>query len=349
MMSPKHSYASVFPLPVFNFEGGSAPSDLLVKVHDSIRVEDVSKLMQQTPPGFWTDWSFEHGEREAIRLKNTRYALVRRFECVDSEEMAEKETSKNLLYRLYLTLKVICPTKARYLVLHYDLKEENPTIRNTWRNEFDSELLDCEFGFPIRPVALCELAQMARESLDMLGNRTLPVTQATYNFEIGHRAEFVNVRHMLWVAGLEALFSSREWQHQGADVVKKRVGYFLGDNFVIYPDQRELGLPRLIGMSLRDVLGEIFDLRNHFAHGTWPDKGWAGKVCRPTATGVGHINYSGMLLEAAAATLRGCLRKILGDEKWINVFNDKAKMNSYFASRGLIRERKRSRNDCNLT
>jgi len=259
--------------------------------------------------------------------------------------MAEKETSKNQLYRLYLTLKIIRATKERFLVLHYTLGDGNPRVEDSWRNEFDSELLDCEYGFSICPGDLYELARVAPQSLPILGNRTLSVTQAIYNLEIGCRAEFFNVRHLLWVVGLDALFSSKQWEHRGADVIKKRIALFLGEDFAIYPDKRELHLPRLIGMSLRDSLDEIYKLRNHFAHGTWPDKSWAGKVCRPRAVGTGDVNYSGILVEAAAATLRGCLRKILSDDEWVSMFNDKKRMNAYFASRGLVRK---PRATCNV-
>ena len=175
-------------------------------------------------------------------------------------------------------------------------------------------------------------------SLEILGDRTLPVTQAVYSLEIGYRAEFFNVQHLLWVVGLDALFSSKKRKHQGADVVKRRVAHFLGDDFLIYPQQRESGLPKLIGMSLTDALDEIFVLRHNFAHGTWPARSWAGKICRPTAFGTGSVYYSGMLLEAAAATLRGCLRKILVDEDLLSMFNEKKRMNGYFQKLGIVRK-----------
>jgi hypothetical protein len=327
------SYASVFPIPVDAYERSWSESELLVQINESIRIEDVSDLIQKTPFEFWTEWSHEHGERECKRLRNTRYALVRRFECATSEDVAEKEISKNLLYRLYLSLKVIRASKERFVALHYLVGKGNPTVRGSWRNEFDSELLDCEFEFPIRPEDLRELANVARQSLAIFANRTLSVTQAAYSLEIGYRAEFVNVKHLIWVVGLDALFSTDK--NTTSAVVKKRISDFLGEDFVMYPDQREIDLPRLIGLSLNDALEEIYKLRNHFAHGTWPDSRWAGKVCRPRALGTGDINYSGMLLEAAVAILRACLRKILNDNELMDMFNNKAKMHAHFAARGI--------------
>lgn len=332
------SYASVFPIHVNVFEGRWPESELHTQFCDSIKFEDVSALMEQTPPDFWTTWSHDFGQSETNRLRNTRYALVRRFECAGSEEAFEREKSKKLLYQFYLSLKVIRATKERFVVLPYTLGKGDPIVRDPWRNEFDNQLLDCEFGFPVRPGDLCELARISQQSIGILGDRRLPITQATYNLEIGYRAEFFNVRHLLWVVGLEALFSSRKRGHQGADVVKMRALNFLGEDFAIYDNQRESGLPRLIGISLRDALNEIYVLRNHFAHGTWPQNQWAGKVCRPLVFGTGHVTYSGMLLEAAASILRGCLRKILADDKWVSMFNDKKKMNAYFAELGLVRQ-----------
>jgi hypothetical protein len=334
------SYASVYPLPLDSVEKSWPEPDIFMTVEDGIQIEDVSKLIKETPTTFWKDWSYEHGELESKRLQNVRYALVRRFDCEESEELEEREQSKVLLYRLYLTLKVIRPTKQRFLVLHYAVANGRTRIKEPWRNDFDSELLDCESGFPLTLEDLKQLPPIARLSLKILGDRKFPVTQAVYNLEIGYRAEFFSVRHLLWVVGIDALFSSKKWAHQGADVVRKRVVEFLGKDFAIYPNDRDFGLPRLVGLSLDDALAEIYRLRNYFAHGSWPNKSWAGKHSRPLAFGGGHVNYSGVLLESAAAILRGCLRKILSDANWIEIFNDKKRMNKYFADRGLVRMRR---------
>jgi hypothetical protein len=331
MSVSSRSYASIFPLPPDLIDIEWPEPRVLIQLYDSIRIENVSTLFEHTPSEFWTEWSCDFGQNESRRIRNTKYAIVRRFECADSDLAAELENSKHLLYRLYLSLKVVRATEDRFLVLHCTMEQGRVTTRDRWRNEFESKLLDHESGFPKRPEDLDEVARIAQNSLAILGDRTLPVTEAVYSLEIGYRAEFFNVQHLVWVVGLDALFSTDK--NTTSAVVRTRIGEFLGEDFVIYPQNRDTDFPRLVGMSVRDSLKEIYDLRNYFAHGTWPNRDWAGKVCRTRVFGTAEVLYSGMLLETAVAVLRACLRKILTNTDLIAVFNDKAKVEAFFAAR----------------
>jgi len=333
-------HISLCPISVEHLEDD--PSNLLpLKISDSLFVEDVSEILHET--AFDPLVPQYYSKEEVGGLTKAKYALVRRIECEDGEEPNTRAESVRMLYQFYIGLKAIRPTTGRFQVLHYDMGVPKPRLPAGERNDYATILCDCEILNRVRIKDLMELVKLAPCISRTLISAKNPISQAAQSLEIGYRADFLNVRHLLWVVGLDALFTSTEWKNQGKDVAVGRIRDFLGLDFQIYPEQPFAGfdLPTLGSLLLKDVVEQIYKLRNDFAHGTWPDKQWAGRVCRRSLDPGRDIYYAEQLSEAASATLRGCLRKILSDSQSVEIFSDKAKMNSYFASRGLVRRRKK--------
>src|SRR3984957_21092103 len=100
-------HISLCPIAVDSFAcdwSGSLP----LQIVDSISVADVSNIVQETTFDILSPMFYSKSEID--RLRSIRYALLRRFECEDSERPLEDEKSADALYRLYLGLKVIRPT-----------------------------------------------------------------------------------------------------------------------------------------------------------------------------------------------------------------------------------------------
>jgi hypothetical protein len=325
--------------PIRNVTSDDPAWHLPLKLGASLYFDEVSKVFEETGfnllvPNFYT-------QEEVEALKKTRYGLVRYSECEERDNRDEDKESDRLLYPLYLGLKLIRPTAGKYQVLHYDMAQTLPRLPRGWRNDRGTLLSDCESLNTIRWKDLQELQVLAPCVLSTLSTAGNPIAQAVQSMEVGYRAEFSNVRHLLWVVGLDALFTSTEWENQGARVAVQRVEDFLGCGFEIYSENRadfesiDLKLPRT---TLSETLQDVYKLRNQFAHGGWPDKAWAGKVCRRSANGLEDIYYATTLSEAASAILRGCLKKILADPALTAMFKDKAKMNAHFSR--FVRKRK---------
>jgi hypothetical protein len=333
-------HTSICPIPSAYLGGDWSESSLPLKIADSLYFADVSQTTRETSFDAFAPHFFSKSEADG--LKRIRYGLVHHFECADSERSGEEEKSVRLLYQLYLGLKVIRPHAGRFQVFHYDMSQSIPRMPRVERNDHATILCECELLNSIRWVDLQELVAFAPSILIILKTAVPPISQAIQSLEIGYRADFLNVRHLLWVVGLDALFTSTEWENQGAKLTAKRVRYFLGSRFQIYSGEHfpDLGLPVPTSPSLSATLRDIYKLRNHFAHGAWPDKQWAGKVWRRSADSCRDIYYSEMLSEAASSILRGCLKKILADKQSVEMFNDKAKMNAHFAQLGLVRKKK---------
>ena len=150
--------------------------------------------------------------------------------------------------------------------------------------------------------------------------------------EIGYRADFPHVRHLLWVVGLDALFTSTEWGNRGTQVATGRIEDFLGGGFEIYSenradfefmdlDSRELPSPKRCR--------SMYKLRNQFAHGRSPDKAWAGKVCRRSANGLEDIYTRQSFPKQDQRFCGGSLKKFWLILLLTAMFNDKAKMNLF--------------------
>jgi hypothetical protein len=338
---PPSRYISICPILAINAESHWLNSSLPVKIADSLFFADVSEIIRETTFASLTPLLLSKSEADG--LKHLRYALVRHFECRDAERPFEEEESANLLYRLYLGLKVIRPSSGRFQVFHYEMSQTPPRLPRGSRNDYATILCDsCECLNRMRHEDLQELVTLAPSILSVFQKGALPVSQATQSLEIGYRADFLNVRHLLWVVGLDALFTSTEWENQGAKLSAKRITNFLGSDFQIYSGEHftDLGLPAPTNPPLNKTLRDIYRLRNHFAHGAWPDRQWAGKVWRRSADSCRDIHYSELLSEAASSILRGCLRKILSDKQSVEMFNDKAEINAHFAQLGLVRKKK---------
>jgi hypothetical protein len=310
-----------------------------LKIADSLSFADVSEIFRETTFDSLALLFPSKSELEA--LKRVRYGLIREFECAEGDRHLEDEKSAQMLYCLYLGLKVVQPFSGRFQIFHYDLAQSMPRLPRGARNDFATILCDSERLNRIRPIDLDQLKAFAPLLLTVLKDGTLPVSQAMQSLEIGYRADFLNVRHLLWVVGLDALFTSTEWENQGAGLAARRIAHFLGSRFQISSPElfSDLGFSAPANPNLSDALHDIYKLRNHFAHGTWPEKRWAGTVWRQNVDFSRNVFYSEFLSEATSAILRGCLKKVFSDGSLVEMFNEKARMNAHFAT--ILRKRKK--------
>ena len=334
-------HISTCPISAHYLEEESAGVKLPLKLAESLYVEDVSDILEKTNFDPLIDQFYSKSEVESLR--RTRYALTRRFACEDWVSHEENRNSEALLYQLYLGLKMIRPSGGRFEVLHYDLDQAVPRLPRGSRNDYSTIPCDCDlliWPFNLQS-DLDELAALTPSILGTLKDARNPISQAVNSLEIGYRGDFLNVRHLLWVIGLDALVTSTEWENRGKEVAIERVTDFLGTNFEIYPEKPHPNYssgPTLPNLKLKEVVHDVYRLRNDFAHGTWPDKAWAGKVSRRSADDARDIYYAEVLSEAASSILRGCLRKIFADPHFVQRFRDKTKMNDHFRARGLVRK-----------
>jgi hypothetical protein len=145
------------------------------------------------------------------------------------------------------------------------------------------------------------------------------------------------VQFFLWSSALEALYTtqSKDGQNSGSKVASERIKSLIGGSTSIYPPGELLKSIPNPGYSVNDVIGEIYCLRNHIAHGDKvPDYYFA-------APGRDDINTPllkrwQMLTEALSFIVRRSILTILKDGL-LNDFADASTSEAYFLSKGLTK------------
>lgn len=144
-------------------------------------------------------------------------------------------------------------------------------------------------------------------------------------------------RFFLWTAALESLFTSqsRGGQHSGSMVAKERVKFLLGATTPVYPPGEFMDLDPDPGLTVADVIDEIYCLRNHTAHGDKLPDLYYEAAGRPDFQGSSVVKGE-MLLEAISSIIRQCLLKIL-KENLIHHFADATSSEAYFTASNLTK------------
>ena len=137
------------------------------------------------------------------------------------------------------------------------------------------------------------------------------------------------VRFFLWTAALEALFTSHtSEEHRGSLVAKERIKWVLGEDTLIYPSDELTEFDTDPKLKVRDVIDEIYCLRNHIAHGDRLPQYYFETVGRK-AIDESPIYMGEMLSEAISSIVRQSLLVIL-ERGLISHFKDAPTAENYF-------------------
>jgi hypothetical protein len=154
--------------------------------------------------------------------------------------------------------------------------------------------------------------------------------------ELGYISEFIDVKQLMWATALDGLFTSAK--HWGSDLASRRIQHFLGADTRIYKQADFASYMLVPSLTLKQVVPDIYKLRNRFAHGEWVPKEF---LDRPGYSGkAGEVlNYADVLLEATSIILRMSLVRIL-KEDLIEIFGTKSQLDWYFSRAGLVNKKR---------
>lgn len=188
-------------------------------------------------------------------------------------------------------------------------------------------LEDCEARFgPAKPQRFQEAAGFMRDFqriTDSILSKTFgfnPIVIAVRLSEQAYLDFHPELRLLKRVMALEALFASEAIYGKRALVT--RVAKFIGENTPIYPGP---GASYTVG----NVVGDMCDLRNAFAHGNVVPTKLVDTPPEPAVASENVRSYADVLREASAMILRAVFLKIFG-EKLVGVFSDKQAMEGLF-------------------
>jgi hypothetical protein len=257
-----------------------------------------------------------HASPETLKtLSKIKYALVHRFSSSAYFQGETEESSRELVHRLFVCLRVVKPTRTPFSYVQYQVIDGKKDVF-TFVEPEDSlslNLPESEVLNHLNTEDLLMLRRLAPTFLRAQKEGPAHLRRAIRYYESG----YVSIREAdlqltVWMMGIEALFSYGD-EPCDVETIKARVADVVGLNTDIYEefDQRDLYAAKPVRVG--DVLDQMFELRNRFVHGAWVPKAWFDQNVRMAISG-GTLTTADVVREAASFVLRSGIRHKLLNE-----------------------------------
>jgi hypothetical protein len=248
--------------------------------------------------------------------------------------------SQNIVAEISACLRLIRPTAQRTQMFTGAITRTGGLATRALNNPIEN--VQCpsnQLHFAVNTADIHQLLFYAPRFRAAMQGENWKFRMAVSMHELGHfqNSEW-KARFFLWSSALEGLFTSKPkkaWtEHSGSLVAAERIMDLLGKRTSIYPPGDLTSLEPDPGIAVEDVIGDIYCLRNHLAHGDKvPDYYFRESVRRGP---LGPLAIADMLLEAISFIVRSSLLKIL-QEDLVNNFQDGPSSEAYFTSRRLTK------------
>jgi hypothetical protein len=127
--------------------------------------------------------------------------------------------------------------------------------------------------------------------------------RATRYYETGYDALWdVDLQFTTWLMGIEAPYSQGD-EPCTVNTIKSRIAESVGSSTDIYREFADRNLYAPDPVFVKDILDDMFELRDRFIHGAWTPKSWLDRPKRKAISG-GLLNWPDILREAASFVLR---------------------------------------------
>lgn len=337
---PIERTARKFPLDIDDddFDASLLPIDLV----EGARIEDVSPLISSDE---FEVFKRELGVRAIEKLEKMKYAIIHRFpdSAIENGEFVSEvdllHRSQNIVAEMETCLRIIRPTNQHTQMCWGRVNNNGGLYGFGFQNplEFTASPANQIF-FKIRTIDLNDLVVCAPLFRAAMHGPYWKFRMAVQMHEAGH---FQNTdwkaRYFLWSSALEALFTSKgqNWrEHSGSLVASERIKALLGSQTPVYPPGELLSDLRNPGTTVESIIGELYCLRNHIAHGDRVPDYYFQSPGRVDVNG--SLNKVMVLIEAISFIVRKTLVKILRDGL-ISHFADDASLETYYTAQGLTR------------
>jgi hypothetical protein len=318
-------------------------SALPIALIEGAGIEDISSRIR--------DDEFEylkgHLADESIKqLKRVQFAIVHRAPHVEIDHQGKYVLSHDLMLRsenivaeLAACLRLIRPTSQKTQMLSGEIRSDGTFSTRRFNSPLTFvDAPENQKQFTVRTADIDELVFYAPLFRSAMHGPNWKFRMAVSMHEAGH---FQNTdwkaRFFLWTSALEALFTSKGlgWrEHSGSLVASERIKDLLGPNTSIYAGGELSSLIPDPGITVAGIIGEVYCLRNHIAHGDKvPDYYFQSKGRDDYQSLVPRVS---ILIEAISFIVRKSLLKIMKDGL-VNHFEDDSTSKVYFASKALTK------------
>jgi len=309
-------------------------SRLPFEVMPNVTVEDISSLI--TPELF--NWMrSELTGRQIESLQAVRYAIVHRRGSGFLDRDAEDAAAEELVQQLAAALRLVRP--MRQTALLFQLRIDG-THHDVFHVEHPIELMEIPEPhklFDLRNRDLDRFKSVGPALVRAFEQQIWKVRMPMQFYQAGYfRDEMWKTRFILWMCGIDGIYTSQTRDHNGKLVATERIKYFLGPTTRIYePGDLQSFIPDC-ALTVADIIGDLYTIRNYIAHGERiPDK-WFSKVARQGLNG--NINWVEMLVEAASFILRASILRII-ESGLFKEFESSKATERYFGKLGLTKSK----------
>jgi hypothetical protein len=322
---------------------GAPPFDaatLPFEIAEGVRVERVAEHIGHNEFDLFRERS---GTIVTEQLERVRFALVHRYDpqaiVVDGDIVGEQQNSsgsEQILRMLAACLRLIRPMRIEALLMHGSIRDEDGSFHIRGFDVPPSHLIEVpevQRLFKFRNQDALDLRSCAARFLQGMRGEFWKFRMTVQFHELGHFQTLDwKARFLHWCSALESIYTTHHREHQGKLVATSRIKWFLGENTSIYAPGDLSEFEPDPGITIAQIVGDIYDLRNFMAHGDRIPDPYFNDDLRAGIQG--GVKRAEVLLEAASFIVRASLLKILRDNL-LNHFLDAAPAEAYFSARGL--------------
>lgn len=297
---PEMSKVTIAPLDYVKVGMVKTP----VLITDGVSLEDVSGQLRPQHFDLWRDYLSQEDRRS---MPNVRYALVHRFNSPGHVGRQEEE-SKDLVYRTFLCLRLIRPTRSRYSAIQF--KQAGPDSIDVFSFTHPSKIPiyipDSEVLNHFSDADFSNLRRLIGPFLQVAKHGPENLRRAIRYYESGYSSVFdPAIQVMVWTMGLEAVVATSDEIPSRRDLLE-RINELVAFDRDIYEDSPLTEFEPTPVVQVKAVIYDLLSLRSRLSHGGWFPAAWEHKLTRKSIDGR-VVSYFEILRETASFLLRNAI------------------------------------------
>jgi hypothetical protein len=292
---PNHNKMTILPLHHCDWSLTAA-----LRVADDLALESVEGILRPENFDLWHDYV---AKKERDDLSSVKAGIIHRFSSKEHIGRTEVD-SQELIYKTFLLLRLIRPTRERYSNIQVDFPSGTANVFGFAQpTSFPNTPNTQTFNLFHREHFL-ELSRLLPKFLHFAGSASRNLIRAVRMFESGY-SEIGDplLQFVTWTIGVESFFSEDQHPVQDFDLFRG-VSERLGAETDIYSEAEfDLFPYRPDPVKVASVLPDVIELRNRVIHGIGAHPRFDDRNVTSPATGE-TIHYVDVLRETASFILR---------------------------------------------
>jgi hypothetical protein len=270
-----------------------------VVIFDGTMVQSVKDRLTKSSFDLWQPYV---AEDERSRMAEISLALVHGY---IAESRSGALESQEQVRQAFDCLRIIRPTRARFVAIQYEMQEDNRpyVLRFTNPNVYVINMPESEVLNKVRNRDLVQLRKLMPAFAKVSTDGPANLQRATRYYEAGYaEVREPRLQFLVWMMGVEAAYRPERSPIQDEEELKSKIMAEAGVRD-LYEDSAERDLYAVEPLLVGPLLEDMFSLRNELVHGGGIPTEFLQREVRKTVSGR-NLNHIDLLRECAAFVLR---------------------------------------------